>query len=181
MFACNKCSVELVVGENWTKGRKKHSNYLCSPCHRHQSYKWYENNKQHFYKLQKNWVKNNPEKHKLIRENYRKNNPKKYRQIYSKSAKKFRLSEGVGVYLVMHGDIKLYVGEGQVAGRRNNHLRDKFSNSNKSLVAKYKEENNLSADDFTMFMIYECEDEAKRKERETHYRRELKPYLKPLD
>ena len=146
MCVCNKCSVELVVGENWYASSKKISDYKCKKCNYKKSRKWIKSNKDQYYNSQK-----------IHRE-----------------------SEGVGVYLVKYRWINFYVGEGQYKIRKEKHLKHKYSFQG-SRVAKLVEERNLDRSKLTFIKMYNCEDEIKRKQMEDFYRRELKPYINPLD
>ena len=37
---CRKCNCELSIGTNWTKGRKKHRDYICKSCHNERIAAW---------------------------------------------------------------------------------------------------------------------------------------------
>ena len=55
MKTCNKCKVELVVGDNWAESHKKFKQYKCKSCYNKTTRKWQihnaERNKQHVNKL----------------------------------------------------------------------------------------------------------------------------------
>ena len=52
---CNKCSVDLVVGENIKLGRYKNSDYQCNSCQGKSFKKWVSNNKDYW----KKWIRKN--------------------------------------------------------------------------------------------------------------------------
>jgi len=153
MRKCNVCGVKLVIGKNWTPSSEKYGKYICKSCENERTKRW---------------------KHKQPKE--------KLKKLRKKDDLKYRTKLGVGVYLIMHGDIKLYVGEGQLQSRYDKHFKTPITpkHKNRSKVAKYRIKNNLTESDFQLIMIYPCKNPTKRKERELHYRRELKPYLNPL-
>ena len=41
---CNKCSVDLVVGDNWRASSKKYYDYMCNPCKNNKSIQWQKQN-----------------------------------------------------------------------------------------------------------------------------------------
>ena len=148
---CRKCDVELVVGENIIPSRFNNYDYECKSC-----------------KLQynKKWEIKNPEKRK---------------KGYRKSDKKRRESEGRGVYLVKYRWINFYIGEGWLNDRKSKHLKWKFSKGNQSLVAELVDERNLSRKYLSFHVLEYLDDKPTMLKRERHYRRELKPYINPLD
>jgi len=38
MANCRKCGVTLIIGKNWTEGRKRNYRYLCKDCNNKQTY-----------------------------------------------------------------------------------------------------------------------------------------------
>ena len=147
MYVCNKCSVELVVDENWAPGNAKAKCYKCKACHCKNGEQWYKNNKD--------------KKRSLM--------------------KKRRESEGLGVYLIKYRWINFYVGEGQFNQRKDQHLKYKFDKSNNSEVAKLCTERDLPRKYLSFHVLEYLNDKPTMLERETHYRRVLKPYINPLD
>jgi len=146
MRKCNKCNVELIVGDNWAIGNSKFKVYKCKECDYKTRLQWKEKNS--------NWEKE-----------------------YNTKLKR---SKGIGVYLVKYRWINFYVGEGLFYERKNRHLKHKFSKNNLSKVAKIVNTRNLERK-YLSFHILEYQDNTTiRKERESHYRRELKSYLNPL-
>ena len=46
---CKDCKELLVLGENWTEGRRKAWVYLCKTCNRQRGKKHYEENREHYH------------------------------------------------------------------------------------------------------------------------------------
>ena len=108
---------------------------------------------------------------------WRIDNPEKY-----KNSKATRISEGRGVYLVKYRWINLYVGEGWFNDRKRKHLQWSFNKcSNSSKVAKLVDKRDLNRNYLSFTVLEYLDDKAIMLERETHYRRVLKPYINPLD
>ena len=118
--------------------------------------------------------------HYIHRLQWKKDNPEKIDQ-YKKWGPIFRESEGKGVYLVKYRWINFYVGEGWFHDRKDKHLKYKFNKDNKSDVARTIEQRNLNRKYLSFHVLEHLDDKAIMLERETYYRRELKPYLNPLD
>tara|TARA_R110000796_G_scaffold171805_1_gene288839 strand:- start:84 stop:599 length:516 start_codon:yes stop_codon:yes gene_type:complete len=139
-----ECNVELVVGENWYAGSAKNYKYLCKSCE---------------YMTTKKWRENNPEKNKLLRIKntlYQRNNPEKIKIKNKKANNK----EGIGVYQVMLNSICLYVGEGQLYGRKFCHL--KGTSPGTSNVYKYCSKHNINRK-LLSFNVLEYEDDKQRR------------------
>ena len=101
------------------------------------------------------------------------------KKVVKKIAFKNNRKEGKGVYLVKYRWINFYVGEGNFYQRKNAHLT---GNSPKaSEVVKLHKERNLPRKYLSFHVLEYLDDKPTMLERETHYRRELKPYINPLD
>tara|TARA_R110000796_G_scaffold239868_1_gene360686 strand:+ start:478 stop:840 length:363 start_codon:yes stop_codon:yes gene_type:complete len=61
-----------------------------------------------------------------------------YKKQYKIKNAKYRLSEGIGVYQVMLGNICLYVGEGVINERRLRHMKSRFGNEGGKIESAFK-------------------------------------------
>jgi RNase P subunit RPR2 len=59
---CRKCNEILVLGKNWSEGRKKWEKYICKYCDSKESREWGKNNKERANIRNKQWRKNNSDK-----------------------------------------------------------------------------------------------------------------------
>lgn len=154
------CNVELIVGENWSPSMEKNSMYKCKKCHSKTNKKWHSKNKERHIANIKKWNKNNPEK---IKEHDNKS----------------KLSLGIGVYVVELYGVPLYVGEGKIYQRKNQHLSCK-TDTNDSQVFKYCKKHNIDRK-LLSFNVLEYEDNKPRMlELEYYYRTILTPIINPL-
>ena len=104
---------------------------------------------------------------------WRKDNP----ELYTKLNRGQQTKEGTGVYQVMLGSICLYVGEGQIYGRKNKHLKCKDKNS--SSVYTYCLKHNINRK-LLSFNVLEYEDNKTRMEQlEDWYITFLTPVINP--
>ena len=92
---CNKCGVDLVVGENWRATAVKRSHYICNKCSNARGSAYYKaNRKKRLAQVAANTSKNRPKVLAYSREwkksnpeydaNYRKNNPGRIKAIKAK-------------------------------------------------------------------------------------------------
>ena len=59
---CNKCGVDLVVGENWTAGRERKGDYICRACHKVRTLAWRKANPEKVNSSRVAWWRANPER-----------------------------------------------------------------------------------------------------------------------
>ena len=149
---CKSCNVDLFVGENWYASMaKKSSNYQCIEC-------------------KKSHIKNHMRDSGYSKQHYHDNKEKRIAYM-----KKTFISEGEGVYQVMLGEICMYVGEGQLTQRNNQHL--KYIGS--SNVATYCLKHNINRK-LLSFNVLEYEDDKTRMEQlEDWYITFLTPVINP--
>jgi predicted ATP-dependent protease len=99
---CNKCQIDLVIGDNWTEANKKNYNNICNNCKKIKQNMYYKNNKENERQRKKldriknpkkykdryaKYYKENSEKEKLRCREYKKNNKNKisdYRLHYER-------------------------------------------------------------------------------------------------
>ena len=103
MKQCIKCSVELVVGENWHLSAKKFKIYKCKSC---------------AVKSRLEWRANNLEKERITDRRYKANNPDKMQSIRNK----FKYKIPPAIYGAFHDCKLIYIGEsGEPHQRISNH------------------------------------------------------------
>ena len=92
MKQCIKCSVDLVVGDNWLASKLKISDHICNPCNKIRNNKWFiENKKRHRVSVDR-WAINNPEKVK-------------------KGIQKLNKTISAGVYGIYNNNELIYIGQ----------------------------------------------------------------------
>lgn len=64
--ACRTCAVELVLGENWSEGSRKHRNYVCLKCACECSKGWQRTNPEKVAAANRKWARANREKSNTI-------------------------------------------------------------------------------------------------------------------
>jgi hypothetical protein len=165
MKQCNKCKVEKPLTEfsnhKATKDRKQGS---CKKCVKIMFYEWKEKNAKRF---------------KQLRKKNQKLNPERYQSYIDKIIKK----TGKGIYEYKYRWLSLYIGEGQMYIRKTRHkcIEGKYGGKTSyTQISKLIKERNLNSK-YLSFNVLEYEDDKSiRLEKETQYRRELKPYINPL-
>lgn len=156
---CNKCDVELVVGENITPSRFKNSHYKCSLCMKSEQAKYYQDNKELVNK--KNMQ-------------YKKDNPEKVKQYHNKAIKKIRKKIPAGVYGIIENKKLIYIGSSKQPYRR---MIEHFSKSgsNNSSISPAIESGELKREDLSFIMLEHINDTDDRLKRERELIRSQKP------
>lgn len=58
---CNKCSVDLVIGENWAEASKRGRRYVCKECDNARKRAWYAENREYVSSYFRSWHAKNKE------------------------------------------------------------------------------------------------------------------------
>lgn len=165
---CNKCSVDLVVGENWYASSKKNSTYNCNAC-QYARFKSY------------NYDMHTPERIAAARRNDKKSyQNRKHRILATKDKSKRKIKPGIyGIF----SDCKLiYIGESkQPLSRSHNHFSriglrgGKKKTRTSSPVALALTSGELQRDNLVFKMLEYIDDTPTRKQREQRLIQRYKP------
>jgi len=94
---CNKCGDDLIIGVNWSNGRKNNYYYMCNKCFyskysdliQKHNREYRENNKEKYKEYQRNWRNNNREKYNKMIRRYRSKQTKLFQQEVSQEDKQY--------------------------------------------------------------------------------------------
>ena len=160
---CNKCSVDLIVGVNWSISNKKQGGYKCILCQR---------------EYDREYVKNNLNTHKKHCKKWQLNNPDKYQKIYDDYKSKI----SAGIYGIFNDCKLIYIGQSH---RPNNRRCDHFTiigakggkidYKGKSNISIALTEGKLQRDNLVFKMLEFIDDKHTRKQREAVLIQRYKP------
>ena len=177
MKQCNKCNVDLVIGENITPRAFNNADYKCKPCKNERVYNWCKKNPEAKAKITKRYYDNNTDYYK---KNYRDNSDKirasmkqnyqDNKEMYLTRQQKINTRINPGVYGVYSEDKLIYIGESQKPYRRRG---EHFSIAGKqggtkakSVIAKALGIGELQIDNLVFKMLEFIDDTPTRKQRE---------------
>ena len=165
---CKRCGVVKHI-DNFPINKVKHYRIpapYCKPCANIRSKEYYssrnDKQKQVIIDRAAQWRLDNPEARK-------------------KSVDKYHRKNGIGIYQVILGGVCLYVGEGLLKARENEHIHATYQSDKSSEVNKYCFKHNINRE-LLSFNVLEYEtDTARRKQKEDWYITFLNPVInKPV-
>ena len=183
---CNKCGVDLVVGENITKSYYNNGDYKCKPCINQRTYNWIKNNPEAKSKISKRYYYKNQDKfkqyytdnidHRLanMKRNYQDN-----KERYIDRQQELNSSINPGVYAIYEDNKLIYIGESDKPYRRRG---EHFSIAGKqggtkakSVIARALGNGELQLDKLRFKMLEFIDDKQLRLDRELALQQQYKP------
>ena len=158
---CNRCSVDLIVGDNWYASMAKYGSYRCKKCHLNNHYKY---------------VKTPSGKAAITKWNKSNNHQKSVNKYFDKGK--------AGVYGIFSDCKLIYIGQTSNSKKRNsshfsirNNLKDAQAQSNVSYALSIGE---LQHDKLRFKMLEVIDDKQSRLDKEQRLIQRYKPLYNDL-